>query len=308
MNNLCFFSDKIVLEAQFQNSKLTITCLLSTKGLLWLGTSCGCILAIPLPRLGGVPIIKGRPYVSYRAHVGPVKFLMPIQCALFPVPKVNHLDANASRTCTLDSRYGTLDSRLGSIDKHSTLDNRYGTLTSGGLRMDQIPKGTLRRTKFHSTPDLLSESVDDVNSLYKNLLSGTELKQCFMRNSDATWLESNQSSIQSPKRSTLPANHTLCKNEMKKVTLFEEPSENSVELPEEENYPGKTDESTSVSPTSSCSYKEDKPSVRLIPPDTTGPKGMVVVSGGNGHVNWSTDLAVDYRYEDVCLLLWQQRL
>ena len=40
----------------------------------------GCVLTYPLPRLEGVPQIKGRPNVSYHAHMGPIKFLTPIYC------------------------------------------------------------------------------------------------------------------------------------------------------------------------------------------------------------------------------------
>jgi len=32
-----------------------ITCLLSDSGLLWIGTSAGFVLTIPLPRLEGMP-------------------------------------------------------------------------------------------------------------------------------------------------------------------------------------------------------------------------------------------------------------
>lgn len=52
---------------------------MACKGLLWVGTSTGACLTVPLPRLEGVPII-GRFDVSYHVHSGPVTFLLPLYC------------------------------------------------------------------------------------------------------------------------------------------------------------------------------------------------------------------------------------
>ena len=36
-------------------------------------------------------------------------------------------------------------------------------------------------------------------------------------------------------------------------------------------------------------------------------RSVTVVSGGEGHINWSEALAGDSKYDDLCLLLWQCR-
>ncbi|XP_028337418.1 rho guanine nucleotide exchange factor 10-like [Physeter macrocephalus] len=40
------------------------------------GTSLGVVVALPVPRLQGIPKVTGRGLVSYHAHNGPVKFLV----------------------------------------------------------------------------------------------------------------------------------------------------------------------------------------------------------------------------------------
>lgn len=59
-----------------------VTCLAASTGLLWIGTSLGLVVTLPLPRLSdGVPLYRGRPSVSYHAHRGPVRFIIPVHCS-----------------------------------------------------------------------------------------------------------------------------------------------------------------------------------------------------------------------------------
>ncbi len=84
----------------------------------------GCVLTFPLPRLEGVPQIKGRPNVSYHAHMGPIKFLTPIHCGSSPMPiPVASLPTSPANSVANPSLRGSvidsLDDR-GSV--HSSLD------------------------------------------------------------------------------------------------------------------------------------------------------------------------------------------
>lgn len=73
----CFQKKLWSLSGATEN--MVVTSLATSKGLLWIGTSSGIVLTLPLPRLsGGVPLYRGRPSVSLHAHKGPVKFLMPL--------------------------------------------------------------------------------------------------------------------------------------------------------------------------------------------------------------------------------------
>ncbi|XP_045437613.1 rho guanine nucleotide exchange factor 10 isoform X3 [Pipistrellus kuhlii] len=58
------------------HQRLSVTSLLVGHGLLMVGTSLGLVVALPVPRLQGIPKVTGRGMVSYHAHHGPVKFLV----------------------------------------------------------------------------------------------------------------------------------------------------------------------------------------------------------------------------------------
>ncbi|XP_032324247.1 rho guanine nucleotide exchange factor 10 isoform X7 [Camelus ferus] len=62
--------------------RLSVTSLLVCHGLLMVGTSLGVVVALPVPRLQGIPKVTGRGMVSYHAHNGPVKFLVEATAAL----------------------------------------------------------------------------------------------------------------------------------------------------------------------------------------------------------------------------------
>jgi len=53
--------------------KVQVTSLLARGGLLWVGTDNGIIITYPLPRLGGVPQVSGKPCVSFHGHEGAVR-------------------------------------------------------------------------------------------------------------------------------------------------------------------------------------------------------------------------------------------
>ena len=59
-----------------KSQNVEVTCLAASTGLLWIGTSLGLILTLPLPRLkDGVPLYRGHPFVSYHGHRGPVRWV-----------------------------------------------------------------------------------------------------------------------------------------------------------------------------------------------------------------------------------------
>ncbi|KOB73965.1 Rho guanine nucleotide exchange factor 10 [Operophtera brumata] len=55
-----------------------ISALLAGQGLLWVGTTAGVSVTVPLPKLEGLPLIGGHLGVSYHAHAGPVTFLLSL--------------------------------------------------------------------------------------------------------------------------------------------------------------------------------------------------------------------------------------
>ena len=58
--------------------KITVTSMLATRGLLWVGTNVGIIVTLTLPRLQGVPLISGCLNVALHRHIGPVTILLSL--------------------------------------------------------------------------------------------------------------------------------------------------------------------------------------------------------------------------------------
>ncbi|XP_053725045.1 rho guanine nucleotide exchange factor 10-like protein isoform X1 [Synchiropus splendidus] len=63
---------------------MRVTSLLICQGLLWVGTAQGLIITLPVPKLEGIPKIKGKGMVSLNAHCGPVEFLVATSSSLSP--------------------------------------------------------------------------------------------------------------------------------------------------------------------------------------------------------------------------------
>lgn len=93
-----------VLRLTGSPGPVLVTALMACKGLLWVGTDVGVSLTVPLPRLEGVPIISGRVNVSYHAHVGPVRLLLPLQ----DPPTILKRPASKALACDIYGLYGQL--------------------------------------------------------------------------------------------------------------------------------------------------------------------------------------------------------
>lgn len=112
---------------------------MACKGLLWVGTDAGISLTVPLPRLEGVPIISGRVNVSYHAHVGPVRLLLPLQ----DPPTVHKRPPSKALACDVYGLYGQLmyvknyedaddDKLLDCCSSSSTSSCSHWSLSTGG--------------------------------------------------------------------------------------------------------------------------------------------------------------------------------
>ena len=161
------------------------------------------MLTFPLPRLEGVPQIKGRPNVSYHAHMGPIKFLTPIFCGASPIPvpsvptspvhsignpsiRGSVVDPSEDRLSIQSSQEGGLTFQLEGVTESCSEDT--GAMLSEFSTDDDLlddrftashDLGTLRRfgvyepvnkNKWLSTPDLRSVhesicSVEDDNDV-----------------------------------------------------------------------------------------------------------------------------------------------
>ncbi|XP_059179092.1 rho guanine nucleotide exchange factor 10-like protein [Physella acuta] len=162
---------------------MIVTSLALSKGLLWIGTSSGIVLTVPLPRLSdGVPLYRGRPSVSLHAHKGPVKFLIPLQCSASTL----ELTRASSLKSTIKSRPSRRklersQSEMGELEKVVEMDEgqqatdlKYRTLESGTSTLRQY--GTLPPLTDQQAEEILaweessdlSKSEPDTNGLDEN--------------------------------------------------------------------------------------------------------------------------------------------
>ncbi|XP_060709039.1 rho guanine nucleotide exchange factor 10 [Hemiscyllium ocellatum] len=131
--------------------RVTVTSLLVCHGLLLVGTNLGIIVALPVPRLQGIPKVTGRGMVSYHAHCGPVRFLTmatatatmtnkyPSLKSLSPPlegkdgEKTGHVGSQAeysSSSCAPNKDKGVwLGDNSISVVQHSSISSSTGSLT-----------------------------------------------------------------------------------------------------------------------------------------------------------------------------------
>ena len=102
-----------------------ITCMLSESGLLWIGTSSGFVLTIPLPRLEGMPQVRGRPTVSYHAQSSAVHFLSAVQCHMVPTGTVPGRSTESTLSSVKEESEPPLKGHFTSLDSFKkTVDKR----------------------------------------------------------------------------------------------------------------------------------------------------------------------------------------
>ncbi|XP_075454332.1 rho guanine nucleotide exchange factor 10 isoform X2 [Ascaphus truei] len=132
--------------------RVSVTSLLVCHGSLMIGTNLGVIVALPVPRLQGIPKVTGRGMVSYHAHHGAVKFLVmaatvnkkirrnPSSCSHISNSDLKHEDqnsahvqqneeANSSSASNNNDSAIWLGGSMGSIAQKSDFSSSSGSLT-----------------------------------------------------------------------------------------------------------------------------------------------------------------------------------
>lgn len=144
---------------------------MACKGLLWVGTDAGISLTVPLPRLEGVPIISGRVNVSYHAHVGPVRLLLPLQ----DPPTVHKRPPSKALACDVYGLYGQLmyvknyedaddDKLLDCCSSSSTSSCSHWSLSTGGGTVSSSGAGNGNDETGSITPNAANVSSSSSSS------------------------------------------------------------------------------------------------------------------------------------------------
>ena len=310
-----------------------ITYMVATKGLLWMGTNVGCILTLPLPRLEGVPQIKGRPTISYHAHTGAIRFLVAVQCGIAQLSPEVAITSDSPLVHSSQDAANTDDVVF--IDGVTSSESED---TRGFSRSDEVM--TARRAslsgsmKWVSSPDL-REAVsweDDVRYLYGNLLQGMDEeldiecvgtakqhKRKFIPG--LTAVTSNAQIIQTKisqtvaKLSSTPTTPKL-KYATLPIVMEDCPVYENVTISDHGAADlGAQDAHQDVSPWVETSQESaggvaqsevvTSSEHSTVPARSACGQAMMVISGGEGHVNFSDPHYFNTHHDDVCLLLWQ---
>ncbi|XP_056013747.1 uncharacterized protein LOC125646134 isoform X6 [Ostrea edulis] len=335
--------DRMMSESRYcseeKNPKTTtVTSLMASRGLLWVGTSLGIVCSLPLPRLrDGVPLIKGRPDVSFHSHNGPVQFLIPIYCGTVNLwQRAQGLNSTESvvwreNATSVKQRKGSKDS--GDDDgpdsgnksepevSEAKTNSPKNSETENNLEMES---SGLDKRKSKSAEDLISKSpkadfLYSENIQTKALTLRTELMQKLAKRNMATPDTSSQGDENeiSMYYGDLMGNEDLKRNPPVKRDIS--PLGNQKILREEKP---ETEKPTKLKKRFSAQFKEFKRSFTnrqhsvRIPGDERSSamyetlrrrncNAVVVVSGGDGYIDWrSTVQSHKIHSTEASMMLW----
>ncbi|XP_055958506.1 rho guanine nucleotide exchange factor 10 [Patella vulgata] len=282
----------------------SVTCLAAGRGMLWIGTSLGFILTLPLPRLrDGVPLVNSRPNVSYHGHNFPVKFIIPIYCST----SVAHLEKKSSfRSSIRPRKLKVISERIAdasSSDKNETTpnssaqngsaenqsvdsekvvmrrssDSKHATMPARPKRMSfrtELAEKISSRDASSSNPDLYSQERE-VQMLYETLLTSdnSETETAKMVTMDARGSNSSGSQNEINETSQTMTKKTETKSQRKLTQEIREEKNKTVVL-----------------------------STKTLHKSTTN--SVIVVSGGDGYSKWNSNKSTSFKNEEAVLLLW----
>ena len=151
-----------------------VSALLAGQGLLWVGTTAGVSVTVPLPKLEGLPLIGGHIAVSYHAHAGPVTFLLSL------APETKEVDVNVVRRNLSNARalaetvQEFKEEAKEENDKHK-LERRISEELSP-YRPQRVQSAVIRRKKpgdvrlSKTLPKCANLNACDVYGLYGDLM------------------------------------------------------------------------------------------------------------------------------------------
>lgn len=86
-----------VLNDFKEEIKITVTSMMATRGLLWIGTNVGMIATLTLPRLQGVPLVSGSINVALHRFLGPVNILLNLSAGSECIPQLPFSNRNSQQ-------------------------------------------------------------------------------------------------------------------------------------------------------------------------------------------------------------------
>ncbi|XP_068633048.1 rho guanine nucleotide exchange factor 10 isoform X2 [Battus philenor] len=152
-----------------------VSALLASQGLLWVGTTAGVSVTVPLPKLEGLPLVGGHIAVSYHAHAGPVTFLLSL------LPENREVDVNVVRR-NLSNARALADTNLQEFKEEEAKDldkpklERRISEESSPYRPQRVQSAIVRRKKpgdvrlSKTLPKCANLNACDVYGLFGDLM------------------------------------------------------------------------------------------------------------------------------------------
>ncbi|CAK1580250.1 unnamed protein product [Parnassius mnemosyne] len=154
-----------------------VSALLASQGLLWVGTTAGVSVTVPLPKLEGLPLVGGHIAVSYHAHAGPVTFLLSL------LPENREVDVNVVRRNLSNVRALADNNALQEFKEEETKDDldkpkleRRISEESSPYRPQRVQSAIVRRKKpgdvrlSKTLPKCANLNACDVYGLFGDLM------------------------------------------------------------------------------------------------------------------------------------------
>lgn len=293
----------------------TVSCLLASRGMLWIGTNVGLLLSFPLPRLrDGVPIVSGRPYVAYHGHKGAIKFLLPFTSA-FQTKSQSHLTSMQQESfddqqdvflkveSTLTHSPSTERGSESPENKCPSVNKTSEVSSSDEPFSDQFQKELKEKLtqRYRSAPNLLDiEDDDDMQSLYGSLMRSTEhslsrtqsLYKRPLRENNALGTRSSTLFISGSQNGN---NNNTCNSDLKVESKSRK--SNAEILSNKSSVKSKTRPSFSYHMMTSMSFNNH---------EENNSNSIIIVSGGNGYQCWNEkqNSELNSRDNDANLLFW----
>lgn len=295
-----------------------MSCLLASRGMLWIGTNVGLLLSFPLPRLrDGVPIVSGRPYVAYHGHKGAIKFLLPFTSA-FQTKSQSHLTSMQQESfddqqdvflkveSTLTHSPSTETGSESPENKCPSVNKTSEVSSSDEPFSDQFQKELKEKLtqRYRSAPNLLDiEDDDDMQSLYGSLMRSTEhslsrtqsLYKRPLRENNALGTRPGHLSSLLISGSQNGNNNNTCNSDLQVESKSRK--SNSEILSNKGSVKRKTRPSFSYHTMTSMSFNYH---------EENNSNSIIIVSGGNGYQCWNEkqNSELNSRDNDANLLFW----
>jgi len=317
-----FFSGNTDLSLG-QETSCVITSLMASKGFLWVGTCSGVLLTFPLPRLkDDVPIISGRPFVSYHGHNGPIQFLIPIYCRTVNLwHKAKGLDYDTidmSGQNAVESEHSQ-EKKIKANDKKSDLEQKaVSHISLDYVNMVQKPippekpvlkfPGKIPGDRELDKENRLSRSADDIMHLLpskfpsKNDQRGKTLKLPTKLASRSNATKTLGRMIGAGEDDVNEVYEDLMRNES--MTLPVKP--NIKTKPSIRKPSFRIRKATKLrETTSSVQVSTDEPKLRAL--DTLSKRGcnsVMIVMGGDGYIDWKKKSSASIKNLKAALIIW----